>query len=127
MTHFQSLIAATFLMMTASAPVTVWAGEVDVEKVEAERSADGTWRFSVTLRHGDEGWDHYANAWEVVAPDGSVLGRRVLLHPHVDEQPFTRSLSGVAVPSGVTTVTVRGVDSVHETGGKQMTVELSGQ
>jgi hypothetical protein len=33
--------------------------------------------------------------------DGTVLGTRVLLHPHVNEQPFTRSLGGVSVPDGV--------------------------
>jgi hypothetical protein len=41
-----------------------------------------------------------------------VLGERVLLHPHVDEQPFTRSLSGVAIPSDVEQVTVRAHDNV---------------
>ena len=65
------------------------AGEVDVTAVKATKSGDGTYRFSVTLRHADTGWDHYANKWDVVAPDGTVLGTRVLAHPHVQEQPFT--------------------------------------
>ena len=43
----------------------------------------------VTVQHADTGWDHYADAWEVLAPDGTVLGTRTLLHPHTDEQPFT--------------------------------------
>lgn len=46
----------------------------------------------VTLAHPDTGWDHYADGWEVVSADGATLGTRVLAHPHVDEQPFTRSL-----------------------------------
>lgn len=50
---------------------------------------------SVTLRHPDTGWDHYADAWEVLDTDGARLGLRVLAHPHVNEQPFTRSLSGI--------------------------------
>ena len=37
------------------------------------------------------GWEHYANKWDVVGPDDTILGTRVLLHPHVNEQPFTRS------------------------------------
>ena len=40
-------------------------------------------------------------------PDGEILGTRILLHPHVDEQPFTRSLSGVVIPEDVTEVVVR--------------------
>ncbi|WP_246660590.1 hypothetical protein [Nitratireductor sp. XY-223] len=100
------------------------AGEVDVVDVKAERQSNGEWRFSVTLLHGDEGWDHYADRWDVVGPDGTVYGKRVLAHPHENEQPFTRSLSGVAIPEGVTSVTVRGNDSVHGLGGKEMVVEL---
>jgi hypothetical protein len=64
-------------------------------------------RFSVTLSHPDTGWDHYADGWEVLDADGNSLGVRELLHPHVAEQPFTRSLSGVVVPGGATVVYVR--------------------
>ena len=27
----------------------------------------------MTVRHADTGWDHYADKWDVVAPDGAVL------------------------------------------------------
>ncbi len=64
-------------------------------------------RFSVTLSHGDTGWDDYADGWEVLDADGNSLGIRVLGHPHVNEQPFTRSLSGVQIPAGATVVYVR--------------------
>ena len=64
-------------------------------------------RFSVTLSHPDTGWDHYADGWEVLDADGTSLGVRELLHPHVAEQPFTRSLSGVVVPEGAQVVYVR--------------------
>jgi len=69
--------------------------------------AGGGWRISVTLSHPDTGWDHYADGWEVLGPDGARLGYRELLHPHVDEQPFTRSLGGVTIPDGVRKITVR--------------------
>lgn len=101
------------------------AGEADVVAARAEREAGGTWRFEVTLRHADAGWDHYADAWEVLSPDGTVLATRKLLHPHVEEQPFTRSLSGVSVPADVARVTIRGHDSVHGHGGIVLDIELS--
>ena len=101
------------------------AGEADVLAVEAAQEAAGTWRFDVTVAHADEGWDHYADKWEVVAPDGTVLGTRVLLHPHETEQPFTRSLGGVAVPEGFDQVILRAHDSVHGLGGAEVTVELA--
>jgi hypothetical protein len=100
------------------------AGEADVVAVEATPEGGGLWRFSVTVKHADEGWDHYADRWEMVAPDGTVLGTRVLLHPHEHEQPFTRSLGGVAIPESVKQVTVRARDSVHGYGGAEVTVTL---
>ncbi len=100
------------------------AGEADVLAAKATDNGNGIWSFSVTVRHADEGWDHYANKFEVVAPDGTVLGVRTLFHPHVDEQPFTRSLGGVAIPDGVKTVTIRAGDSVHELGGEELEVAL---
>lgn len=81
-----------------------------VEAVEA-REQGGAWRFSVTLSHPDTGWDHYADGWEVIAPDGTRLGYRPLAHPHVNEQPFTRSQSGIEIPNGLETVLVRGRDN----------------
>ena len=105
-------------------PAAVLAGEADVVDVRATKGAGGNYRFDVTVRHADEGWDHYANAWDVVGPRGAVLGTRKLLHPHETEQPFTRSLGGVAVPAGTHEVTVRAHDSVHKYGGREFTVKL---
>lgn len=119
-----ALVAACALgLATWSAPVR--AGEADVVGVEAAPQGGGTWRFRVTVAHGDTGWDHYADKWDVVAPDGTVLGTRTLLHPHEAEQPFTRSLGGVAIPADVDRVMLRAHDSVHGYGGREMTVELA--
>lgn len=113
--------ALVVVLITAGAS---HAGEADVVGVKATKSPDGTWSFEVSVSHADEGWDHYANRWDVVAPDGTVLGTRTLHHPHETEQPFTRSLGGVTVPDGVATVAIRANDSVHGTGGKEFSVEL---
>ncbi len=99
------------------------AGPAGVLKVEA-RPSGGGWSFDVTVEHGDSGWDHYADAWRVVGPDGAVYGTRTLYHPHVGEQPFTRSLSGVAIPAGVAAVTVEAHDNVHGWGGAAIEVAL---
>ena len=109
------------------APAASSAGEADVVGLKASSGKDGTWSFSVTVRHDDEGWDHYADRWEVLGPDERVLGTRVLMHPHVGEQPFTRSLGGIEVPNDVSKVLVRARDSVHGYGGEEMLVELPGK
>ncbi len=91
----------------------VWAGQVEIVAVEFQRSG-GQWVVHTTLKHDDTGWDHYADGWRVVSADGKqVYGERTLFHPHEDEQPFTRSLSGVSIPSGIVEVFVEAHDKVH--------------
>lgn len=86
------------------------AAEPVIENVSAQQSGDGTWRFDVTISHPDTGWDHYADGWRVLDMDGSELGMRVLYHPHVEEQPFTRSLSGVRIPESTKQVQIQARD-----------------
>jgi hypothetical protein len=102
----------------------VMAGEADVIKVDISNKGDNRYTFNVTLLHADSGWDHYANKWEIQREDGSIIAVRKLLHPHVNEQPFTRSLSRVKIPADVKVVTICAHDLVHKYGGKTITVEL---
>jgi len=92
-------------------PIVPAEGCANVIDAVVERSGD---RFVVTatVQSADTGWDRYADAWEVRTMEGDVLGTRVLAHPHVDEQPFTRSLTDVEIPGAVTTVEVAARDSV---------------
>lgn len=113
------------MCLAAGLTAPAYAGEADVLKVEARKDGGGTYSFDVTVKHADTGWKHYANKWDVVSPDGkTILGTRTLFHPHEDEQPFTRSLSGVRIPAGVDAVLVRAHDSVHGTGGKTLRVKV---
>jgi len=116
------VLACGLLMILA--PLAANAGEADIVGVKIIKEGTGTYRFDVSVRHGDEGWKHYADGWDVVAPDGTVLGTRELAHPHENEQPFTRSLAGVSIPEGVDQVTLRAHDSVHGNGGAEMRVEV---
>lgn len=102
------------------------AGAADVEAAVAiplPQSGPDIVRFRVTVRHVDAGWDHYADRWEVLAGDGTILGTRELAHPHVDEQPFTRS-ADIAVPASITEVRVRAHDKVHGFGGREVVVTI---
>ncbi|MEN8264428.1 MAG: hypothetical protein ABFR82_13300 [Nitrospirota bacterium] len=104
---------------------TSFAGEADVIEVDVNKNSENSYNFSVTVFHKDTGWEHYANKWEIIGEDGTIFGTRILHHPHVSEQPFTRSLSGVKIPDHVKIVTIRAHDSVHKYGGKVITVKTT--
>lgn len=100
------------------------AGEADVVDVKVRSAGSGVYDFDVTVRSVDKGWEYFADAFEVLAPDGRLLGRRVLLHPHETEQPFTRDLYGVRIPAGIGRVTVRARHKPKGYDGSTMTVTL---
>ena len=104
----------------------------DVLFVDARQTGKESWTFSVKVQHPDVGWDDYADGWDVVLPDGSVAKpdagspfTRLLLHPHVGEQPFTRSQSNITIPADVTAVSVRAHDLVDGFGGREVVVDLT--
>lgn len=88
------------------------AGEVKILAADFHHNSNNRWRVNVTLKHHDTGWDHFADKWRLVDEKGNVLGDRVLFHPHM-EQPFTRSLGGVQIPEGMSTIHVEAHDKVH--------------
>ncbi len=128
-------LAALPVLLTALLGLT-WAGtaaagKASVVKVTvsqgASQGAGGSYSFTATVAHADTGWKHYADKFEILTPDGKVLGTRVLYHPHVDEQPFTRGLGNVSIPAGITSVVVRAWDNVHKAGEETFTVKLPGR
>lgn len=115
-------VAASILLVTTAAQ----AGDAAITNVELTPAGDGIFQVSVTLRHDDTGWDHYANRWDVLDEKGNLLGSRELLHPHVNEQPFTRSLR-VEIPESVKVVTIVAADSVHGDNNETVTAEVPRQ
>lgn len=98
---------------TPAEPTAANDGCAHVIDGEVEADDDGTYTVSATVSSADTGEEKYADAWEVRSGDGTVLGVRELLHPHVNEQPFTRSLNDVVIPDEVETVTLAARDSVE--------------
>ncbi|MBN1679556.1 MAG: hypothetical protein JW966_04640 [Anaerolineae bacterium] len=119
-------------MMPTEEASVMSAANADVVYVRAVQAAGGTWTFYVTVQHPDTGWENYADGWDVVLPDGTVIRpdpdsafTRLLTHPHETEQPFTRSQSGLVIPGDVTLVTVRAHDLVDGFGGREVVVDLT--
>lgn len=111
-------------LLTVLAGTGARGGEADVVVARASCTDERVCSFSVTVKHADTGWRHYADRFEIVGPDGEVIATRELRHPHVHEQPFTRTIGGVEVPAGVEVVTIRAHDSVDGYGGEEVTVAI---
>ena len=113
-----------------SSPTSTSVGTSEDEQpfpdiVDVAVTAQGdTFRFDVTVSSPYDTPERYADAWRIVAPDGTELGVRELTHDHAAEQPFTRSLTDVVIPPDVTTVTVEGRDLVNGWGGGTLTVTI---
>ena len=100
------MIRALLLSLALSAPAAaVQADPPRIVDVKVRDSGMG-WKISVTIEHQDTGWDHYVPGWEVLDAAGNRLAYRKLHHPHVTEQPFTRSLSSVMIPDGTRKVMI---------------------
>lgn len=108
---------------------SVQAGEVSIIAADLKQQSNHTWSLNVTLEHGDTGWDHYADNWRLVDSKGQVLGDRILYHPHVTEQPFTRSLSGIQIPDSKLEsgeiLFIEAHDKVHGWTDRRLVLDLS--
>jgi len=107
-------------------------GNADVTSVFARQEQDETWTFHVTVEHEDVNWDDFADGWDVVLPDGVTLQpdpfhqfTKYIRHPHVNEQPFTRTQKAIEIPEGVDQVVVRAHDKKDGWGGKEVEVDLN--
>ncbi len=113
-----------FLVFSGFIASQLQAGEVTIKRVVFEKHASG-WTVDTTLQHQDTGWQHYADAWRVVDGKDNILGTRTLFHPHVDEQPFTRSLSNIKIPVALDIVYVEARDKKHGWSADKVKVQLS--
>jgi len=120
---FIQLSCSLMMLLSIISLNYVNAGEADVLDVKISAKGGDVFRFDVTVMHADDGWDHYANRWDILDLEGTTLGSRVLAHPHDNEQPFTRSLT-LNLPAEISAVIVRAHDSVHGLGGATLEVKI---
>ena len=95
------LLSSMFLMGQESWPPTVPLADVQNVSISGTQ---GAYTFAVTVGSPDTGCDQYTDLWEVLTTEGELLYRRILLHSHVNLQPFTRQGGPVPVQSQQTVI-----------------------
>jgi len=118
--RLNKMVLILFLSVLSSNSI---ANTVEIVKVMIEPAAH-RWTFLVTLKHDDEGWDHYADGWRIVDSKGTELGYRKLWHPHENEQPFTRTLANILVPKGESIIYIEAHDKVHGWSKQRVRIDL---
>lgn len=112
-----------FLLLFMFFCLQVKADNADVINAKIEKVSDGNYRIDVTVRHADEGWNHYADGWLVFTEQGEKIDERVLHHPHVNEMPFTRSKI-VSIPENIDVIVIRAKDNVHIQSGLEKKINV---
>ena len=101
------------------------ANNISILATAIIHQSHGEYLVNVKLEHRDTGWQHYADEWRIVDSQGNILGSRVLQHPHVNEQPFTRALSNVKLSNELDTVYIEAHDKVHGWTKNRLKIDLS--
>ena len=71
-------------------------GGAVVQSVSVSGS-ENSYTFNVKVKSPDTGCGQYADWWEVIDAEEKLIYRRILLHSHVNEQPFRRTGGPVAI------------------------------
>lgn len=111
-----------------STPGTSAAGQLfpDVVALDPTTLSTTATSVAVTLSSPYDTPARYADAIRVRSTDATTTYGTVKLgHDHATEQPFTRTLTGLHIPAGVTTVIVEGHDQVNGWGGGTLTVQVT--
>lgn len=102
----------------------VFAGGADVVDGKITRDSNGRYTVVATIKHNDEGLEHFANHLQVLTPEGKVIGAMYFVEPKVHEQPFVTIVQSVKVPTGVRELRLRAHDKVHGYTGKEFTLKV---
>jgi hypothetical protein len=98
----------------------------DVVVLDPTTLSTTTTSVAVTLSSPYDTPARYADAIRVRSTDATTTYGTVKLgHDHATEQPFTRTLTGLHIPAGVSTVIVEGHDQVNGWGGGTLTVQVT--
>lgn len=124
--YFAALGTAILITTLGIHPASAEQKYPDVVSVQVHERSPDTFDFDVTVSSPYDTPDRYADGIRALDEHGTVLGVRKLWHDHADEQPFTRDLYGVHIPTGIHRVVIQARDQHYGYGGKTVTIPLPG-
>ena len=92
-------IILSVLLLLGISP-DIYAKEIRADVIKVTVTGKDAYRFNVTLASDETGCQQYADWWEVLDNQGTLLYRRILFHSHPDDQPFTRSGGSISLEPG---------------------------
>lgn len=123
MTHLRVLLMLCLTVLMAAnlwADTSPQAGEHGTLETKfptildvSVKSTGSTFSFTVTISSPYDTHERYADGFRVLDTEGNEMGLRVLWHDHANEQPFSRSLTGVKIPSDITSVFIEARDKTY--------------
>lgn len=119
-----ALLAAAIACTGALAAPKGKKGPANVVGVAMSRNLDQTIDLRVTIRSADKGPEHFCDRFEILDPEGRVLHVERIAQPHVNEQPFSVSLTNLRLPEGLERVTFRARMRPDGASGTQRDVKL---
>ncbi|HEY6635633.1 MAG TPA: N-acetylmuramoyl-L-alanine amidase, partial [Acidimicrobiia bacterium] len=88
------------------------------------RETEGLYEFIVTISSPQDSEERHADAFRVIGDDGIVYAVEELEWTGGEPQPFTATVTGLAIPESVNRVTIEGRDLVYGWGGGTVEVPL---
>ncbi len=124
-------LAAAGLLCCLGAPLSAMAADTqqfpDVLAAKVRALTANRFDFDVTISSPYDSPQRYADGFRVTGADGTVYGERKLFHDHASEQPFTRDLYGIVIPSTLRSVRIQARDQRYGYGGKTLEVVVPGR
>lgn len=116
--HFSSIRCVSRRLALLAVGFALFAGpafgsEPSIAQARILWMGANSYEFHVTVSHVDDSWEHFLNRWEIIGAGGRVIATRVFRHPHIGEGYVSRSLRGVSIPDGNSTIIIRAHDMRH--------------
>lgn len=121
------LFGLSLINVTAQAASSSTEQFPDVLAAKVTPRGGNVFDFDVSVSSPHDSPQRYADGFRVTDKKGRLLGERKLWHDHAGEQPFTRDLYGVSIPSGMSVVIIQARDQKDGYGGKKIEVSLPGR